>query len=193
MNFVSHSEYQKLVDDDQELLYTSYHEAGHVVAARHFGFRVAWVSIDPDFFNHDPLALKNALTGVMASERLTFMVPRGSARSSSERQMLTEFCIEVQCGPKAEALVNPNYWQTSAGDDFSIQQALPGFGSRSQRHLNRTLNEIERASNQFIKRHECVISKFAARLLSERTILERDIDRVIAWARGMSDRPLAMA
>lgn len=35
------------------------HEAGHVVAARAFGFPVAWVSIDPEFTRTNQLAIEN--------------------------------------------------------------------------------------------------------------------------------------
>jgi hypothetical protein len=192
MNFMPGSEFRKHVDGNRELIYTAYHEAGHVVAARHFGFRVAWVSIDPDFYNYDPLALKHCLTGpgvlgtsmVMASERLTFLVPHGIAKNSRERRMLLEFCVEVLCGPVAEALVNPDYWQTAAGDEWIIERALQAFGSRCLRHLNKRKREVERAADRFIDQHGETISRFAERLLMEGTIREAEIDSAISWAKS---------
>jgi hypothetical protein len=195
MNMMTGREFRQHVDANRELLNSAFHEAGHVMAARYFGFRVAWVSIDPEFIRRDPLAIKNevahagegvfAVAMVVASEKISDQV----ATNARERQILRNYGVEILCGPFAEQLVNPDWWQTADADKDQAKYWLARCGgSKEQRHLNKAFNQIERDAMRFVERNSEVIEKFAHFLIAERTIRESEIDPFIAKAKASANR-----
>jgi hypothetical protein len=189
---MSRSEFRGHFDGNRELFYSSVHEAGHVMAARDLGFRVAWVSIDPEFIKSDPLAIKNdvaddgvlAVSMVLASER----VPKSVAANARGREIVLEYAMEIMCGPLAERLVNPDYWQTAYNDfdqaKFWLRRVL---APTNERYMNKIWNKVENRANKFVDVHESAILEFANILMAERTIREAEIDRFILKAKSAPD------
>lgn len=189
MNKISRSEFRGHVDGNRQLFYSSVHEVGHVMAAREFGFRVAWVSIDREFIKSDPLAIKNEVAGegvlavamVVASER----VPERVVVTASEREIALEYAVEIMCGPLAEGLVNPQYRRTADNDfgqaKFWLQRLL---APTNERYMNKIWNKVENRANAFVNVNETAILEFAKMLMAERTIREGEIDQFIEKARA---------
>jgi hypothetical protein len=192
MNIISGDEFRKHVDTNRELFYSAVHEAGHVFAARNFNFRVAWVSIDPEFIWRDPLAIKNinrsddvlAVAMTIASERMAPIANRGFVRERGERRILIEYCIETISGPFAEKLVNPDWSKTAANDIDQAQHYLAEFGRDTKARFDRQWNEIKTEAECFVEANESAIVQFAHFLMIERTIKEGEIDLFIEKARA---------
>lgn len=194
MTFMSRDEFRKHVEANRELLYSCIHEAGHVFAARHFGFRVAWVSIDPEFIRRDPLAIKNecsegvlAVAMTIASERMAPIANRGFVLERGERKILIEYCIETISGPFAEKLVNPDWNKTAANDFGQARQHLANFGRDTKARFDRQWNEIKVTAERFVEANESAITQFAHFLMTERTIKEPEIDGFITKAKRFGD------
>lgn len=187
MNFMSGGDFRDGVDANRHLLHSAYHESGHVLAARHFGFRVTWASIDQDYIKRKLGDEGEGVLGfsmVVASERMDNIVRNGKVSNAREEQMLFEYCVEVMSGPKAEGLINPDYWQTEPADQNQAEAFLRKFTGRApQRYFNKKINQAAREAERFAQGHEDAIGKFAEILLAERTIIEADIDRFIALAK----------
>ena len=92
--------------DQDRILCT--HEAGHTVAARHHGFRVAWVSVDTNFIRNDPLGVENncnisaGTSMVIASERINPLLQRGRISGKEDEALLAAYAVGALCGPTAE-------------------------------------------------------------------------------------------
>lgn len=162
------------------------HEAGHVVAARYFGFPVAWVSYDIDFLQNDRMAIDNEcasgepVTMTIASPVLEPILKRGFAASQAEREIVRGYCTQVLAGPAAEIDNNPDAAKAAFERDFwqvgTVIKRVHGKGFQARRLKARFFKD----AINFVMDHDDTIIRFAAELFNRRTIMASDIDVLLA-------------
>ena len=171
--------------DVADAFYACVHEAGHVVAARAFGFPVAWVSVDPAFLTSDPLAIENECAGgdpvamVLASDLISPILKRRFTTSAEEREIVRGYCLEVLAGPLAEARFNPLF-DPSVGErdiaqaGYIVEQLEKDKFKRKRRRVS-----LAKEASSFVDDNATAILSFAGELFERKTIKGEDIDRLI--------------
>ncbi|QIG50425.1 hypothetical protein G5V57_23445 [Nordella sp. HKS 07] len=177
---------------ERERLYECLHEAGHVIAARAYGFRVAWVSIDQNFISAQGANKRGALEifGPMSMALCVHLINPILARRKmdgpDDERLVRGYCIQVLAGPVAEGHYNPDFDRAVAAVD--LQQVTHVceriFGERSERRAFR--QRVGKEATAFVEAHKGVIFHFAVALYNRETILEVDIDQAIATARAQA-------
>jgi hypothetical protein len=176
------------VDAARERLVECIHEFGHVVAARTFGFPVAWVSIDPHFIRNDELAKANECASgnpvamVLSSHLLLPILQRGHARDYSEQTIIQNYCVQVFAGPLTELTANPEFDPEVAGRDYmQVMQCLYLTNPR-RKTAERQVNRFWKLAHDFVCQNFPVILKFSTELYNRQTIRSSEIDNIIAAA-----------
>jgi hypothetical protein len=165
------------------------HEAGHAVAARAFGYSVAWVSIDPEFLRTAPLAIENDCTAgnpvamVLASDIISPILQRGFTRSEEERRWLDGYCIETLAGPMVEQRKNPFYDDAVAARDFAQVTYVLSKTEKDKFRRKRRLRTLLKSAEAFIDASQLEILCVASALYQHRTIEgDEELDRIIRGA-----------
>jgi hypothetical protein len=170
----------------KERLLTCIHEAGHTIAARHYGFRVAWVSIDPEFVINDPLARRSGIlfgyptTMAMASERIRPILQRGHTCSAQERGIINGYLVQVLAGPAAEERKNNRFDPTLSAHDYEHAGAVAGRLAQTKMDRRKMIRAAMTEADRFVEQNDAMILHFACRLYNAETILEPQIDEAIS-------------
>lgn len=179
--------------DSQEIptekLYDCLHEAGHVVAARAHGFPVAWVSIDQEFISAQGgdrkgnVQVLGPVSMAICSPVINPIMRRKKMSEPDDKKNVRGYCVQVLAGPMAEQRYNPSFDMAVARLDRGQVETLITriIGRRSERVA--FFNSVVQAAMAFVEANHGTIFNFAMALHNRRTILENDIDPLIASAR----------
>jgi hypothetical protein len=172
----------------RETLLSCIHETGHTIAARHCGFQVAWVSIDPNFVVNDPLARRSGImfgyptSMVIVADRINPILRRGHTRSPEERQLVESYLMETLAGPIAEELFNEAFDPELSASDYQQAGLVIGCLATEKSARRSMIRRANQNAQDFVARHKDVIMNFACQLFNARTLRAADIDRAISIA-----------
>jgi len=173
-------------------LYECLHEAGRVVAARAHGFPVAWVSIDQEFISTHGGDMKGEtqvlgpVSMAICSPVINPIVNRGKMSEPDDERNVRGYCVQVLSGPLVEEHFNPDFDPNVAGIDLAqvaavVKRTTEGRSQRRAFHKKAMAEAVA-----FVEANKGTMFHFAVALYNRRTILENDIDPMIATARAQA-------
>jgi len=180
-------------DDQLVMLAPAIHEAGHVFAARAYGFEVAWVSLDSEFIKTNSLAIENGCASglpvamVIASPRVEPIFRRGVVISRKEWNTVKGYVMQCMAGPIAEASFNKHFQVDVAARDKLQANTLLWAVTRPSRFKFRSgVKKLLKSAHNFVELNREAIFYLAVMVHNCRTILNQDIDTAIAIARQLA-------
>jgi len=177
-------------DDFMLMLASGIHEAGHVLAAREFGFNVEWVSLDPDFLRSNPMAIENKcasgfpVTMTITSHLLTPIANRGCVTSRDEWETIRRYYIECHAGPLAEIHFNPHFQIEAGQRDFEQSDGLLWHLMKPDKfRFKRKRAAFIKDAQTFVEQHRNTIFYLGVEIHNRRTLFANEIDAAIAYAK----------
>ncbi|TIN79768.1 hypothetical protein [Mesorhizobium sp.] len=163
------------------------HEAAHAVSGRKLGFPVKWLSIDPDFIKNDSIAIatqndwSSAVCMTIASPRLGPILNRRRMISMEDKDTVLGYGVVTMAGPIAEKHYDPGTYDigTASGDVVKLAGLLSCVGTRVFERKKLWRNIIK-ATTSFVNGNWPAIQMVASSLTKHRTIMEDELDAIIA-------------
>lgn len=171
-----------------ETLKTCIHEAAHVLAAREYGFEVAWVSIDPKFLNSDPLAVKSHIKGavssgismVLSANVMNPILKRGYMISEEEQALVKGYCIGALAGPMAEEAFGQDPDMFACTADFAQVGLVTNKLFKDKTRRRQKIKLFEKEARSFVDENKDSILKLACDIFNNGTVMGSEIIRPAA-------------
>ena len=165
---------------------TNVHEAAHAVVARLLGFRVEWVSIDPDFIKNDPSSIElqtnesSAVCLTRSMDRIGPILAKRKVLTKDEKETVMGYCMHVLAGPYAEAKFDPSTFSPYPSEnDYNqagqmLALTVPNMAARKMLY---TL--IRRRLDKLLDQEWHKIAEVANALYLKKTLSGDQVDAII--------------
>jgi hypothetical protein len=181
---------ERAIEDRWLALAPAIHEAGHLLAARDFGFEVEWVSLDREFLATNQLAIKNECASGMpvcmtiAQPHVQPIYDRGCAVSRDEWELIRRYFVECLAGPMAEQRFNPHFqMQVAERDRAQANELLWHVTKPNKIKFRRMQKQFLADAFEYVEKNATIIRWLAFTLHNMRTIMRDEIDAAIEEAR----------